>query len=185
MAINFSNLPTKNPFALPEPGVYRAIIEEAEMRNNKTDATKPPYLNLKYKLLNEDESSAGTMYDLISESDSSIVQFKISRFIQACGLPLTGSMELKDLAKIAKGRTIVVDVAHDKKSNPPRAQVDLFSRQAYYPAAEYAEIKALVTNTTTAKEVTANDSFMQVPETEAEAVFNAPDGGAPTTPADY
>ena len=178
MAINFSSLPTKNPYSIPAPGVYKARIDDAEMRAPKNDATKPEYLNLKYTLLNADGSSAGTLYDILSESDSSIVQFKISRFIQACGLPLTGTMELKDIAKIVKGRTIVVDISHDKKSDPVRAQVDLFSREAYYPEAEYEHVCALAGQTTATKDATANDDFMQVPENEAETVFNAPDGAA-------
>ena len=32
MTINFDSLPQENPFALPEPGVYKAKIVEAEMK---------------------------------------------------------------------------------------------------------------------------------------------------------
>jgi hypothetical protein len=185
MAINFSSLPTQNPYALPAPGVYKAHIEEAEMRANKSDATKPPYLNLKYKLLKEDGSSAGTIYDILSESDSSIVQFKISRFVQACGLPLTGVLELKDLAKIVLGRTIVVDIKHETKNDTTRAIVDIFTREAYYPEADYAKVCTLANQTSSAKEVTGNEDFMQVPENAEETPFNAPDGGASTTSTEY
>ena len=51
MAINFDTLPQENPFALPTPGLYKATIDDAEMRHNKNDATKPPYLNLTVLLL--------------------------------------------------------------------------------------------------------------------------------------
>ena len=62
MAINFDTLPQENPFALPTPGLYKATIDDAEMRRNKNDATKPPYLNLKYKLTDMEGKSKGVMF---------------------------------------------------------------------------------------------------------------------------
>lgn len=179
MAINFAALPTSNPFSLPKVGVYKAKIEEAEMRTPKSDATKPQYLNVKLVLFNHDGSKAGTVYDIFSESDASVVQFKLSRFIQACGLPLTGSMELKDIGKIVVGRTVVVDVTHDKKSEQPRAVVDVFSRECYYPEAEYEHMYNLVHGDTAAemaKDFTTEDE---------EVPFTAEDGQPTNATANY
>ena len=106
MAINFDKLPQENPFSLPEPGLYKATIEDAEMRHNKNDATKPPYLNMKYKLTDMQGKSKGVMFDIIAESDSSVVGYKIARFCRACGLPLQGSIELSDLAKIVRNEEL-------------------------------------------------------------------------------
>ena len=106
MAINFDTLPQENPFALPTPGLYKATIDDAEMRRNKNDATKPPYLNLKYKLTDMEGKSKGVMFDILSESDSPVVGYKIARFCRACGIPLQGQIELSDLAKIVKGKEI-------------------------------------------------------------------------------
>ena len=113
MAINFDTLPQENPFALPTPGLYKATIDDAEMRRNKNDATKPPYLNLKYKLTDMEGKSKGVMFDILSESDSPVVGYKIARFCRACGIPLQGQIELSDLAKIVKGKEILVDVKID------------------------------------------------------------------------
>lgn len=171
MSINFDALPKENPYALPEAGVYHAHIAEAEMKQGK-DIAKPPYLNLKYQLSDANGNNKGTLYDIISESDSSVVQYKIARFIRACGIPLTGSMELKDIAKVVAGRDIVVDVSIDNKQNPPRAQVDLFSRQAFYLPQEFEEVYALV-----------NPPKGELNEfnsgNDEEIPFNATDGGAP------
>ena len=180
MSINFSALPTSNPYALPNPGVYKAKIEEAEMKANKNDATKPPYLNVKLALFNKDGSKAGTVYDIFAESTASIAQFKLGRFIQACGLPLTGVMELSDIGKIVTGRTIVVDITHDKKSEQPRAIVDVFARECYYPEADFERIYKMVNPTI---EDMASDFTIE--EDEAEAPFNAADGQATTASANY
>lgn len=179
MSINFSALPTSNPFSLPEPGVYKAKIEEAEMKTPKSDATKPPYLNVKLALFNKDGSKAGVLYDIFAESTASIAQFKLGRFIQACGLPLTGVMELSDIGKIVVGRTIVVDVTHDKKSEQPRAIVDVFSRECYYPEADFDRIYSMVNPSAATADMTSD--FI-VEEDDAEVPFNAADGQAATTP---
>lgn len=182
MAINFDSLPQENPFALPEPGVYKAKIVEAEMKQGK-DLSKPEYLNLKFSLTDKNGKSCGNLYDIIAESDSSVVQYKTARFIRACGLPLTGSMELKDLAKVVKGRELALDVSHDNKSERPRAQVDLFSREAYYLPSEFMDIYMLVN-----PEEAEKAAFQQAnnsDSTAAEIPFDAADGAATTRPTEY
>lgn len=144
MAINFDTLPQQNPFGIPDPDLYLAKIVEAKMKQGK-DTTKPPYLNIKYELTKHDGTSAGTLYDIISESDSPVVMFKIGRFLRACGIPLQGTMELKDIAKLVQNKTIVVDVVIDNKDkSKPRAQVDLFNHEGYYTTEEFEEIYELL-----------------------------------------
>ena len=183
MAINFDKLPQDNPFALPDPGVYKAKIVEAEIRAPKNDPTKPDYLNLKYTLFDKNNKNCGSIYDILSESDSSVVQYKISRFVRACDIPLTGSMELKDLAKIVKGKEIALDVSHDKKSDQPRAQVDLFSREGYYLASEFADIYSILH-----PEEAEQADFSAMNEAtgdDEERPFDAQDGGAPAGHPEY
>lgn len=145
MAINFDNLPQDNPFALPEQDVYKAKITEAEMRASKNDPTKPDYLNLKYTLFDRNNKNCGSIYDIISESDSSVAKYKTARFVRACNIPLTGSMELKDLAKLVKGKEITVDVRQGKDlQGRPKAEIDLFSREGYYMSTEFEEIYIIV-----------------------------------------
>lgn len=177
MAINFDNLPQDNPYALPTPGVYIAKILEADMRAPKNDPTKPDYLSLKLNLFDKANKNCGSIYDILSESDSSVVQYKISRFVRACGIPLTGNMELKDLAKLVKNKTIAVDITLDKKSDTPRAQVDLFTREGYYLASEFEEIYFLV-HPEEAEQ--AEFAALNTPSgNDEERPFDAQDGQAP------
>lgn len=180
MAINFNKLPQDNPFALPTPGVYRAKIVEAEIKSPKNDPTKPDYLNLKYTLFDRSNKNCGSIYDILSESDSSVVQYKIARFVRACGIPLVGAMELKDLAKLVKNKEIALDVTIDKKSDSPRAQVDLFSREGYYMASEFDEIYFLVHP----EEAEQGDfgAMNEVTGDDEERPFDAADGAATTRP---
>lgn len=136
MAINFDELPQSNPFVIPND-IYKAKIIEAAMKQGK-DAAKPPYLNLKYGLFTADGKSAGSIYDIISESDSSVVKYKTGRFLRACGIPLVGSMELSDIAKLVLNKEIVVDIS-TKAGEGERPQIDLFAREAYYTIEEFRE----------------------------------------------
>lgn len=178
--INFDALPQSNPFGNPDPGLYKAVIEDAEMKHGK-DATKPPYLNLRYALSNpKTGKSAGTMFDIISESDNQVILYKIGRFCRACGIPLQGQIELSDLAKIVKGKEILIDVMIDDK-NPKyvKPAVDLFSHEAYYQVSELEEIASVFF----AEDTVENDNTGFVaPETTEEAVAFE---GTPTSSASY
>lgn len=134
MAIRFDQLPSERPagFALPDKGQYKAKIEKAEMKQPQ-DAKKPMYLNLTLALTDADGNAKGKVFDIISESESDYVRYKLKRFIMALGVPLTGSIELKDLSKIAQGKDMLVDITIDEKQDPARAVVDIFSNEIFYP----------------------------------------------------
>lgn len=135
MAIQFDQLPQEKPGgSLIEKGHYKATIKKAEMKAKKDDATKPPYLALVLTIHdNETGKAIGTVYDNITESDNDYVRFKLKRFIESLGIPLVGSIELKDLVKIANGKSIMVDIAVDEKAEPPKSVIDIFSAEIYYP----------------------------------------------------
>ena len=138
MAIHFDSLPNTNPMAftlIPE-GTYIATVEKAEMRQNKTDATKPPYLNITWALKDEAGNNKGKLFDILTEPTSNFTQYKLKRFIIALGLPITGEFELKDLTKIVVGKSCKLDVAIDTKSEPHRNQVEAFKGEIYYPLNE-------------------------------------------------
>jgi hypothetical protein len=147
MAINFNSLPNDRPNQLPTPGKYYATIEKAEMTNPK-DPAKLPYLNLTLALQDKNGKSCGKIFrDMLSESDSDIVRYKIQRFITALGIPITDTFELKDLVKIVIGKKLIVDVTIDdpKKKDPnspyaPSPVVDIFSGMIYYPLSEAAAL---------------------------------------------
>ena len=169
MSINFDTLPKENPFGLPDPGLYIAEIKEATTKACK-DATKPDYLNMRYSITTPEGKSGGSMYDIISESDSQVVLYKIARFCRACGMPLQGSIELSDLAKVVTGKKILVDVKiDDSVPKYTKAVVDVFNREAYWKLDELEDVKKLFSE----DKVSNDESFL---ETEADDTpFNAAD----------
>lgn len=144
MAINFNSLPSNKPTALPANGSYYATIDSAEMKQGH-DTTKPPYLNLALSLCDKNGKSCGKIYDILSESDKELVQYKLARFIIALDLANRlgqGQFELADLAKIVKGKRLIVDIKQEPANNgyPTKAVVDVFSGNIYYPLSEAATI---------------------------------------------
>lgn len=141
MAINFDSLPSDKPFSVPEAGTYYATIESAEMKQGK-DTSKPPYLNLKYKLKTVDGKSAGTLFDIMAESEHSLVQYKLKRFLQAIGVSFEGEFELKDIAKLCVGKEIIVDTKIEEGTDgkQDRAVVDVLTNEIYYNISEAKDI---------------------------------------------
>lgn len=137
MAINFDALPSDKPFSVPPAGTYYATIESAEMKQGK-DTTKPPYLNLKYKLKTKEGKNAGTMFDLIAESEHSLMQYKLKRFLIAIGVSFDGEFELKDIQKLCVGKEIIIDTKIEAGTDgkQDRAVVDLFTNEIYYNISE-------------------------------------------------
>lgn len=137
MTIHFDKLPDEKPGpSLPEAGKYLATITGAEMKNPKQvegQPTKAQYLALTLTLQDENGNPKGKIYDNLTESDSEYVRYKLKRFIIAMEIPVTATIELKDIAKIVKNKQMWVDVMQDLKSAPPKGQVDMFGGEIYYP----------------------------------------------------
>ena len=165
MAIKFDTLPTQNPGGgSVKPGLYYAHVEKAEMKQPK-DASKKPYLSVTLKLFDRDKKKAGVLFDMFSESDNNVQQYKLGRFLRACGIPLVGEMELKDIAKVVINKDIAADVKEDEYNGHKRAAVNLFDNEAYYTADEYETVYAAI-HTSDEDKAEANDGFsgMNVPE---------------------
>ena len=144
MAINFNSLPSNRPTNLPEAGAYYATIEAAEMRQG-SDTTKPPYLNITLALKDKYGKNRGKVYDILSESDKELVQYKVARFIIALGLENLGTFELADLVKVIKNKQLIVDIKQEEATAtyPAKAVVDVFKGNIYYPMREAESIFGL------------------------------------------
>lgn len=140
MAINFDSLPNNKPYSVPSAGSYYATIESAEMKQGK-DTSKPMYLNLRLKLKDKEGKSAGTIFDILTESEAPLVKYKLKRFLIAIGVTFSGDFELKDLAKVCVGKEIIVDTKIEKGLNDQeRAVVDATTNEVYYPLSEASEV---------------------------------------------
>ena len=140
MAINFDSLPNNKPFSVPPAGSYYATIESAEMKQGK-DTSKPMYLNLRLKLKDKEGKSAGTIFDILTESEAPLVKYKLKRFLIAIGVTFSGDFELRDLAKVCVGKEIIVDTKIEKGLNDQeRAVVDATTNEVYYPLSEASEV---------------------------------------------
>lgn len=141
MAINFDALSNSKGYNIPEPGTYLATIESAEMKQGK-DVSKPMYLNVKYKLTNKDGKSVGTIFDILTESEHQLMQYKLKRFLLAIGISFEGEFELKDISKLCVGKQLIVDVKKEeaKDNMRERAVVDLFTGDIFYNIKEAKDI---------------------------------------------
>lgn len=179
MAINFNSLPTDKPNALPENGTYYATIESAEMKQGK-DPTKPPYLNIALALKDKDGKSCGKIFDIISESDKELVQYKLARFVLALDLARLGTFELVDLVKIIKNKQLIVDVKQEEARDgyPAKAVVDVFAGSIYYPMSEATNIFGTTASKTEAKSTNIDvidDDNLDINASDAADVHAAED----------
>lgn len=177
MAINFNSLPTDKPNALPENGTYYATIDFAEMKQGK-DTTKPPYLNIALSLKDKNGKACGKIFDIISESDKELVQYKLARFIIALDLARLGTFELVDLVKIIKGKQLIVDVKQEEARDgyPAKAVVDVFAGSIYYPMSDAATIFGSVPKSVVSTKVEAPaDDTLTIDASDAADVHSAED----------
>lgn len=103
--INFDSLPKDKPNNNSiEPGRYTATVFKCEMRESKTTpGTK--YLNVSFKCGNH-----GFVNENYFDSDKAFLQYKLGRLLKACKVTLAGEGKLEDVAKVIKGKEVVVDV---------------------------------------------------------------------------
>lgn len=137
MAINFDALPKDKPeglgFAIPAEGFHLCTITKPTI---KVSGAGNEYLEILLKT-----ADGKSFFDRIMTSDAPALQYKLSRFITACKLPLVGEITFKDLGKVVEGKQIVADVKHVenewKDKVTTKAEVDIFSNDIFYAPEEY------------------------------------------------
>ena len=102
--MNFDALPKDKPRQNNvTDGRYTAIVFDAKMTPSKsTPGTE--YLNVSFKL-----DKGGFVNENYFDSDKPFIMYKLGRLLKACNVTLSGS--LKDVAKVIKGKNVIVDVA--------------------------------------------------------------------------
>ena len=169
MAINFDALakePPKTAYVIPK-GVYAGVIENAEMKASRS--TGKDYLSVLWALKDQNTGkSVGKLYDNFSESDSPYVQSKLFTFMTTLKIDLGKSFELKDLSKVIKGKSCLVNITVDERdAENPKSQVNIFEHPyapLTMPIPEEAE---------PAFNVNADEDLPFAPANHAEPVDNS------------
>lgn len=103
--LNFDKLPSTKPNQSNiTEGRYEAEIFKCEMRTSST--TNNEYLNVSFKL-----KDGGFVNENYFDSDKPFLLYKLGQLLKACNVTLSGEGSLKDVAKVIKGKKVVIDVA--------------------------------------------------------------------------
>ncbi|MBQ4030123.1 MAG: hypothetical protein II625_00080 [Bacilli bacterium] len=78
------------------------------MRTGKDTGTE--YLNVSFLL-----DGGGFVNENYFDSDKQFLQFKLGQLLKACKVTLEGEGTLKDVAKVIKGKKVIVDVVVNDK----------------------------------------------------------------------
>jgi len=108
--VNFDALPKDKPNNQTEisEGQYCATIFDAKMMVGKTSQRE--YLNVSFKL-----DDGGFVNENYFDSDKPFLLYKLGRLLNACGVTINGEGSLKDIAKVVKGKKVIIDVAVNDK----------------------------------------------------------------------
>lgn len=107
--VNFDSLPSDKPNQnTVAEGRYTATVFDAKMMVSKN--TNSEYLNVSFKI-----STGGFVNENYFESDKPFLLYKLGRLLKACDVKLAGEGSLKDIAKVIKNKTVVIDVAVNDK----------------------------------------------------------------------
>lgn len=102
--LNFESLPKDKPSQNNvTEGTYKATVFKTEMRVSKESGNE--YLNVSFKIDN-----GGFVNENYFDSDKPFLMYKLGRLLKACNVELKGNGSLKDVAKVIKGKKVVIDV---------------------------------------------------------------------------
>jgi hypothetical protein len=107
--INFDKVPDKKPNsnASAAPGRHLAVVDKVEIKATKEGRE---YLQVTFKT-----KDSGSFNEFYFDGDKPFLMYKIGRLLKATGVVLEGTGTLQDLAKLVKGKKVIVDVIVDDK----------------------------------------------------------------------
>lgn len=102
--LNFESLPKDKPSQNNVvEGTYKATVFKTEMRVSKE--TNNEFLNVSFKI-----DGGGFVNENYFDSDKPFLMYKLGRLLKACNVELKGEGSLKDVAKVIKGKKVIIDV---------------------------------------------------------------------------
>ena len=126
--LNFESLPKDKPSQNNvAEGTYKATVFKTEMRTSKESGNE--YLNVSFKIDN-----SGFVNENYFDSDKPFLMYKLGRLLKACNVELKGEGSLKDVAKVIKGKKVIIDVVVNDKGY---GSLDYSgNKEGIYPATE-------------------------------------------------
>lgn len=107
--IQFNALPKDKPSQNNiKNGRYTATVFKCEMRTGKDSGTE--YLNVSFLC-----DGGGFVNENYFDSDKPFLQYKLGQLLKACNVTLEGEGTLKDVAKVVKGKKVIIDVVVNDK----------------------------------------------------------------------
>lgn len=107
--IQFNSLPKDKPSQNTiKNGRYTATVFKCEMRTGKDTGTE--YLNVSFLC-----DGGGFVNENYFDSDKPFLQYKLGQLLKACQVTLEGEGTLKDVAKVIKGKKVIIDVVVNDK----------------------------------------------------------------------
>lgn len=136
--MNFNALTKEKPVNLVTDGNYRARIATAEMKENKNGK----YISIRLDILDEEDKRLNGVFDVLSESDAEMMQYKIYRFIRATGIELPENFTLKTiLDNIANAKEFKVDITTQKQEGYSPRNVVNVAKDLYYTLDDNIEVE--------------------------------------------
>lgn len=100
--VNFDALPKDKPNNNSvAKGTYEAVIFDAKMVESKTGNGE--YMNVSFK------TASGFVNENYFDSDKPFLQWKLGQLLKATNVTLKGEGTLKDIAKVVKGKKVMID----------------------------------------------------------------------------
>lgn len=107
--IQFNALPQNKPSNNSiKNGRYTATVYKCEMRTGKETGNE--YLNVSFQC-----DGGGFVNENYFDSDKPFLQYKLGQLLKACNVNLEGEGTLKDVAKVIKGKKVIIDVVVNDK----------------------------------------------------------------------
>lgn len=107
--IQFNALPKDKPSQNSvKNGRYTATVFKTELRTGKESGNE--YLNVSFLC-----DGGGFVNENYFDSDKPFLQYKIGQLLKACNVTLEGEGTLKDVAKVIKGKKVIIDVVVNDK----------------------------------------------------------------------
>lgn len=144
MGFNLSNAANaKNPFSLPDPGLYIGYVEKGEIKTSATSGNK--YINFRISLKTVDGQKKGSIFWMFLGQDWQLYQCR--RFLEACGFTMEGELEFEDICSMAQKAEILVATKITTSRDPQyadKAEPDFVTWEGFYPIEMLDEMDAII-----------------------------------------